>query len=328
MPKISIIVPIYNAEIYLEKCIQSILKQTFKDFELILVNDGSKDNSVKICEFYSNVDSRIKIINKVNGGLSSARNEGLKNSKGEYIGFVDSDDYIHPQMYEILYNSIIRKNSDIAICDYEKVYPEDALEKIEFYNDELKNIQQYSNITALNQFYTEYGIKFTPAWNKLYKRFLFENNKFEVGRYHEDEFIMHKLLYNSKCIIYIPIKLYFYFQSQNSIMRKPFNISRLDAVDAYLDRVNFFIKIKEKKLMQKALFAYSQEFLIHYFKLEDIYPKHKKLKEIKKKYNDKLVDVLKLKYYTKKEKILLIIFFFNPQIYKYIMKNIIGKQKI
>lgn len=325
MPKISIIVPIYNAEIYLEKCIQSILNQTFKDFELILVNDGSKDNSLKICEFYSNVDSRVKIINKINGGLSSARNEGLKVSKGEYIGFVDSDDYIHPQMYEILYNSIIRKNGDIAICDYEKVYPEEPLRKMEFYNENSKNIQKYSNVAALDQFYNKYGVKFTPAWNKLYKRFLFENNKFEVGRYHEDEFIMHKLLYNSATIIYIPIKLYFYFQSQNSIMRKPFNISRLDAVDAYLDRVNFFMKIKEEKLMHKALFAYSQEFLIHYFKLEDIYPKHKKLKEMKKKYNEKLVDVLKLKYYTKKEKILLITFFFNPKIYKYITENIIGK---
>ena len=107
MPEISIIVPVYNAENYLDNCIKSILNQTFEDFELILVNDGSTDKSSHICNYYKKIDSRIKLINKKNGGVSSARNKGLEVAIGKYIGFVDSDDYIHPKMYETLYNYII-----------------------------------------------------------------------------------------------------------------------------------------------------------------------------------------------------------------------------
>lgn len=324
MAKISIIIPVYNSEIYLEKCIESILNQTFKDFELILVNDGSKDNSYEICEHYHKQDSRIKVINKVNGGVSSARNAGLNVANGKYIGFIDSDDYIHPQMYEILYNKLINTKSDIAICDYKKVYLKDNIETILF--DEKivsKNILKFSNIEALNQFYDKYGMRFTPMWNKLFKKTLFQNNKFEVGKCHEDEFIMHKLLYQSEYIIYIPIKLYYYFQSENSIMRKPFNILRLDAIDAYSQRVDFFKEINQKTLEEKALFAYSQEFLIHYFKFKKYFPKSNILRKIKKDYNSKFYEILKLHYYTKKEKLLLILFFINPVIYEklIILKN-------
>ena len=122
MSKISIIVPVYNVESYLSNCIDSILNQTFKDFELILVNDGSTDKSLEICKHYKNMDDRIFIIDKKNGGLSSARNAGLDIIKGEYIGFVDSDDYIHPQMYELLYKQIIENEADISMCEFKKVF--------------------------------------------------------------------------------------------------------------------------------------------------------------------------------------------------------------
>ena len=122
MVKISIIVPVYNVERYLGKCINSILNQTFADFELILVDDGSTDRSGYICDDYKKKDNRIKVIHKENGGLSSARNAGLDIAKEKYIGFVDSDDFINKNMYEFLYKDIKVNNSDIAICDYEEVY--------------------------------------------------------------------------------------------------------------------------------------------------------------------------------------------------------------
>lgn len=130
MPKISIIVPIYNVEKYIEKCIQSILNQTFSDFELILVNDGSTDSCGEICDKYKKLDDRIIVIHKVNGGLSSARNAGIDIARGEYIGFIDSDDYIHEKMYEILYNNAITYNSDIVICKKEMFMKKRKMNKI------------------------------------------------------------------------------------------------------------------------------------------------------------------------------------------------------
>src|SRR5690625_3550080 len=120
--KLSIIVPIFNMEQLLPKCLDSILTQTFKGFELILVNDGSTDKSGEICDDYAHKDQRIKVIHKKNGGTSSARNAGLAVAKGDYIGFVDSDDYINKHMYETLYNSAIKHSSDIVLCSYEDVY--------------------------------------------------------------------------------------------------------------------------------------------------------------------------------------------------------------
>src|SRR5690348_8514297 len=120
-PKISIIVPIYDVQKYLFKCIDSILAQTFTDYELILVNDGSPDSCGEICNEFAKKDKRIKVIHKKNGGLSSARNAGLEIAKGEYIGFIDSDDFIHNKMYEILYQNALFHSSDIIICDFLKV---------------------------------------------------------------------------------------------------------------------------------------------------------------------------------------------------------------
>ncbi|MFZ3577233.1 glycosyltransferase family 2 protein, partial [Virgibacillus sp. DJP39] len=119
--KLSIIVPVYKVEQYLAKCIDSILNQTYKDFELILVNDGSPDNCSDICDSYMKKDNRIKVIHKANGGLSSARNAGIQIARGEYIGFVDSDDFIHRRMYEVLYKNAFKYLSDIVVCDYSQV---------------------------------------------------------------------------------------------------------------------------------------------------------------------------------------------------------------
>ena len=126
MPKISIIVPVYNVEKYLEKCVRSILAQTFTDFELILVDDGSPDSSGAMCDQFAEQDQRVKVIHKENGGLSDARNAGIEIATGEYLGFVDSDDYIADDMYELLYTNIVKEDADLSICGIYDVYEERA----------------------------------------------------------------------------------------------------------------------------------------------------------------------------------------------------------
>ena len=179
MPKISIIVPVYNVEKYLEKCVKSILNQTFTDFELILVDDGTPDSSGVICDQFAEKDERIKVIHKKNGGLSDARNTGIEVAKGEYIGFVDSDDYIAEDMYELLYTNIVNEEADLSICGIYDVYENKEAQK---------RIRQYM---ILNKFEAikvilEAKIVSVHAVNKLYKKELFTHVRYPVGKITED----------------------------------------------------------------------------------------------------------------------------------------------
>ena len=181
---------------------------------------------------------------------------------------------------------------------------------------------EYSNIESLEQLYEKDAVKFIVPWNKLYKKELFINNRYKIGRIHEDEFIVHKLLYEAKKLIYIPIDLYFYYQSQNSIMRKVFDLNRLDLLSAYIERIEFFKHIKEKSLEDKAIFMYSEEFLRHYYLVKNSITNCKKeLIKIKFKYILIMPRILRLSYYTKKEKIVLMSFCINNNIYESYMKK-------
>ena len=251
-PKISIIVPVYNAETYIHKCIQSVLAQTFTNFELILINDGSSDTSGAICDEYLKIDNRILVVHKKNEGVASARNTGLKVAKGKYIGFVDSDDFINKKMYELLYNAAEKYTSELIVCDFIR------LEEHQFLETQTINtkyeIKHRTNLQALNQLYKlengndelmgRAGLKMILACNKLYKRTLFENNLYRNGKIYEDEFIIHRILYACSKITYIPVPLYYYLQREGSIVHTNFSIKKLDRIDALKDRVDFF---KEKK---------------------------------------------------------------------------------
>ena len=182
-PVISIIVPVYKVEKQLNKCIESILNQTFKDYELILVDDGSPDNCGHICDEYEKKDSRIKVIHKKNGGLSDARNAGLDIALGKYIGFVDSDDIIHPQMYEKLYNCINKSNLDIVQCKFKRFK---SIEEINInISDSELNFKEYNSQDAIIDLIDNNKIN-VNAWNKLYKRELFQNERYPKGKIHED----------------------------------------------------------------------------------------------------------------------------------------------
>lgn len=229
---VSIIVPVYNVEQYLERCLDSLVNQTLKDIEIILVDDGSTDDSGNICDKYAKKDKRIKVIHKENGGLSDARNIGLSIARGKYIGFVDSDDFISLDMYKKLFNCIEHGNYDIASCEFKKVY---EYNEKEIASNTMKIItKEYDNIQALENYFDEYTDKRemqTVVCNKIYRRELFDNIKFPYGKLYEDGYVTYKLLYKSKKVIHIYEELYYYFQREGSLIRSEFSLKVLKSYD-------------------------------------------------------------------------------------------------
>lgn len=314
-PKISIIVPIYKVQKYLHKCINSILSQSFKDFELILVNDGSPDNCGEICEYYAKEDSRVKVIHKENGGLSSARNLGIDHAQSDYIAFVDSDDYIHNEMYKILYSVAIKHSSTLVICDYVEVIEGSGSNPITLPTN--IDVENYTNSEALSQLCSINGIKYVIACNKLFKKELFRNLRFKVGKIHEDEFIAHEILFKCKKVTYCPVKLYFYLQRSDSITNSPVNIDKLDAIEASRERMEFFKKIKQTGLQKKTEYNYISLIFLYYFKIKKNVPNSdKKLMKIKKDFQSNLGVFLENPYFLKKEKICWFLFAMNPVLYE------------
>ncbi len=225
MDMISIIIPVYNVENYIEKCLDSVIRQTYKDIEIILVNDGSSDNSGKICRKYAAMDSRIKILEKENGGLSSARNAGIDIASGKYITFIDSDDFVSQNYIEYLYEIMKNNNADISICSYKRVF--------EGENPELEDVQKECLIMGKYRALATllYQKKFTAsAWAKMYKKNLWRDIRFPAGKLHEDVAVMYLLFSKAKTVVYGDKKLYYYLQRNGSIVNSCFNPKRMDYI--------------------------------------------------------------------------------------------------
>lgn len=231
MDKISVVVPVYKVEKTLRKCVDSILKQTYKNIEVILVNDGSPDQCGAICDEYLKKDDRVKVIHKSNGGLSDARNVGIKIATGKYIGFVDSDDYITEDMYESLYNNIQLYNADIAICGVYNM----SLNLIE---DTIKEEILFSKREALEELFKNQRIQ-SFAWNKLYKIELFNDISYPFGKRYEDIFTTYRLFYKSEKIIYSSKKKYVYNNNPESITSQSFSLKDLDLLEAGKELMEF-----------------------------------------------------------------------------------------
>ena len=220
MPKdnelISVVIPVYNVEKYLEKCVDSVKKQTYNNIEIILVDDGSTDKSGELCDIIAKEDNRIKVIHKKNGGLSDARNAGVKVANGDFIGFVDSDDYIYQDMYMDLYLTLKKEDSDISICDFVKIKENDDSSEYCAKNKNV-NYYKYNKIEALNELLKNEKIT-NHAWNKLYKKSLFDNIKYPVGKNMEDMATTYLLFEKANQISYIEKIEYFYLERANSIL--------------------------------------------------------------------------------------------------------------
>lgn len=255
---ISVVVPIYNVEPYLRDCLESILNQSYRKIELILVNDGSTDKSGDICGEYKRLDSRIRLIHQENAGLSAARNRGIDEASGEYICFVDSDDMLMPEALERLYELCKRENADISQCSVMKCGEHESLLTIKkraeeelfssYYGEtcgreELERERLYSGTEKLRAFFI-YGSIRVEAWAKLYKRDIFIKTgiRYPVGKIHEDEFIIHELMGNAGNIAVSEYKGYVYRSRQGSIMHQSFNKRRFDRLESKLLQLDYVVR--------------------------------------------------------------------------------------
>lgn len=233
MPKISVVVPVYKVEQYLRRCVDSILSQTFSDFELVLVDDGSPDKCGDICEEYAEKDNRIYVIHRENGGLSAARNSGidwsLKNSDSGWITFIDSDDWIHPRYLELLYDAVISTGMSVALVDFERTSGENPV-----VNED--NIL----IETINtpDLYRDSYMRFITAWGKLYQKSDFRFIRYPEGKLHEDEFTTWKILFKYPQVAVIDVPLYAYYLNDAGITKAKWNSRRVDGLDAQEERLS------------------------------------------------------------------------------------------
>lgn len=266
--KISIIIPIYMVEKYLKRCIDSVTNQTYRNLEIILVNDGSKDNCEKICDEYKQVDHRIKVIHKENGGLSDARNAGLEIASGDYICFVDSDDVINCNYIKILYKNMIDNNADISECNFKRFNDDKQLEEI----NNIQNNKINKDIVTLtsdkmleDRFYNKkYVVQSTVVWNKMYKKELYDKIRFPKGKLHEDEFTTYKIVNNANNIVITSDELYYYRQNQEGIMKSNFNEKRLVALEAIKQSKEFFKRQGKINIYNKVNIRYNDKLINNY----------------------------------------------------------------
>ncbi|MBO5397964.1 MAG: glycosyltransferase family 2 protein [Clostridia bacterium] len=250
---ITIVVPVYKVEQYLKKCVDSIINQTYKNLEIILVDDGSPDNCGNMCDEYANLDSRVKVIHKENGGLSSARNAGIEIAKGKYISFVDSDDYITNDYIEFLYNLILTNNVKVSICSHTVIYDTGLVLE--------KATNEHSVIdtkTAIERILYDEGLD-TSAWAKLYETKLFENIKYPNGKLFEDSATTCKILCECDKVAIGSKSKYFYLIRNNSITKTNFSSNKMDLITSTKDMgeyvLNKYPDLK-KAVNRRIMYAY------------------------------------------------------------------------
>ena len=235
MALISVIVPVYNVEPYIHRCVDSILGQTFPDFTLILVDDGSPDNCGAICDEYARRDGRIHVIHQKNAGLSAARNAAIDwtfaNGDSQWITFIDSDDWVHPEFLERLLRAAEDQKVLVSACGYAETEGEDP----EIPPETLSALR-----CTPEEFYREHSTQATIACAKLYHKSCFDKVRYPVGKIHEDEFVTYRLLFLDTHLAYLPAPLYAYFINLSGITRKAWTSRHLDAWEAYEQQIAFF----------------------------------------------------------------------------------------
>lgn len=260
MPTISVIVPVYKVEAYLDRCVESILAQTFKDFELILVDDGSPDNCPAMCDAWAEKDSRIKVIHKENGGLSDARNVGFEASCGEWISFIDSDDYVHANMLQALYNAVQAHGVKVSTCGFAAT----AGEPLE------DNPDLTANLWSAEDFYVQRNVNATVAWGKLYHRSVVL--PYPKGKLHEDEFVTYRILFACENIAVLDAPLYGYYQNPTGIMGSTWNPKRLDRLEAIQKQIAFFKESGYTHIYKRAIHFFLTDISIHVRAIDNLSP--------------------------------------------------------
>ena len=247
-PIISIIVPVYNVEHYLRQCVDSILVQTFRDFELILVDDGSPDACPAICDEYAATDKRVHVIHQQNGGLSAARNTALDwmfaNSQTKYVTFIDSDDWVSENYIEVMIEGARLGFKIVCVeCDH-------VSDGEECFPDEI-HVVSYSEASP-EEYWVHLGRHCTTAWGKLFERSFYQELRFPLGKIHEDEFTTHFAIFAAQKVVYVPAPLYHYRQRNGSITRSGWTESELDFIDAVQGQIPFFTNIGAKSAKRRS----------------------------------------------------------------------------
>ena len=311
---ISVIVPVYNIEKYLRRSINSIINQTYSNLEIILVDDGSTDESGKICDEYANIDSRIKVIHKKNGGQASAINLGLDIAKGDYIGFSDPDDYINKNFYKNLYILAEKYDTDITECSMIKVKEEEDIEKVyieEFEVDKNEKVELFDGIGGLRKLFGEDFADYLETIvkvNKIYKREIFNDIRFSEVRIYEEWGTMYKLYCNTKKNLKMYKVQYVYVQRKTSTVNRPFSEERLLMLDGIEYCINLAKKINQEDLVLDCYRKYFETVIrfLDMIKAENTinreYLKEKLVELFDSKYNEaiKIVEERNKNEYRKK----------------------------
>ena len=308
---ISVVIPVYNVEKYLKRCLDSVLSQTYRQTEIIVVDDGSKDGSGKICDKYKKKDARIKVFHKSNGGLSDARNFGMTKATGKYITFVDSDDCLDENFLSCLYGAIKRYDADIATCG------EIQFEALELPKTKLEQggIKVMSSDEALEKMLYQTEL-YNSAWGKLYKRALLDGIEYPVGKIYEDVGTTYKILLRAKKVAVCKSKLYFYFQRKDAISKRAFSESTLDMIEMVeqMDQEATMKRPQFKKAVQ------SRKLNAYYFVLRQMPKKHARRRELIKKIKTLRKSVLADKHVRNKTKVGIVLsyigFWTIPIVYK------------
>lgn len=289
---ISVIVPVYNVQKYLEKCVNSIINQTYKNIEIILVDDGSKDSSGKLCDELKRKDNRIKVIHKKNGGLSDARNTGIKMSNGSYIGFVDSDDYIKEDMFEILYNLNKDYSADISIVSFYEIY-NGTLISVRDSN----KLEELTKIEAIKELLIDTKIQ-SYAWNKLFKRELFDSIQFPINKNYEDIATTLLLFEKANKVVLLEEPKYYYARRDDSILGKRSFKTYKDYLEVIYDKY-FYLEGKYKEIniynvynfVLNTIRGYTNIVTADLSELNGEFEKHYELLvKLVKKYGNEIID--------------------------------------
>lgn len=296
-PLISIIVPVYKVENLLPKCIESILAQTYDNLEVILVDDGSPDLCGKICDEYAKRDNRIKVIHQENAGLAGARNAGLDIANGEYFGFVDSDDHISPDMYEILLNSIMREEADIAICGrYMELENGELIPMFDY-----KEQKVFNNQEAVRRFLLSDGLD-VAAWDKLYKKELWGDMRYPLYYVSEDVPVTSRLLAKAKKIVHCGKPLYYYLQRAGSLSHSVFN-SKSWGLYYFYKEVGLEMAERFPNLKEEGYYYYYKALLVLLFRYAGSDVKDQNVKEAYEQVKKNILHICMNRYLKVKYKI-------------------------
>lgn len=313
MDKISVIVPVYNVEKYLEKCVHSLIAQTYTDLEIILVDDGATDSSGKMCDEFVKKDKRIKVIHKKNGGLSDARNAGFHASTGEYIVFVDSDDYVAPEMMEYMYDNLVKTGADFSTCGVYDVYGDHIVAQQEEAVEVISGEEAFSYILQ--------GTKIKGAiWNKMMKRPIIEGLQFPVGKTYEDVFFTCDLMQKAKKVCVGTRPEIYYVHRENSITTRPYSKKDYDIIEGYAKTYRLVME-QFPSLKKQAEFRVFWSWFIVFDKLisQNDYKGYTEYKELIKKLRKNMSKIIKNPYFQKSRKMAAILLMFHVKLYRNVM---------